>query len=225
MCSCFVLTSKKKGYFSALLTINVLPSERLVIRRERFGGWYPASAYVCAKTLVELVFQTIYPVLFSVLVYWLAGLVPTAGQFFVFLAFLELGTLVANSIALLVSAATGRIVLAAAALPLAMEVARLYGCYYVPPATLPYYLWWLQAISYIGYPYMGVLQDQFAGLQFSGCNVTNATNATASCFQTGDQVLQSLGIGFLPVFASALVLIGFLFVLRLAAFYVVKFRP
>ncbi len=114
--------SINQGYFGALLYINVLPAERLVIMRERLAGWYPASTYVIAKALTELIFQTIHPIVFSVLVYWLSGMVPTAGQFFIFVAFMALCMFAANSIAILISAATGRIILAAAALPLAMEV-------------------------------------------------------------------------------------------------------
>ena len=216
-----------QGYFGALLMVNVLPAERLVIMRERLSGWYPASAYVLAKATTELVFQSAYPVIFTLLVYWLIGYTATAGQFFIFVAFMLLCTLVANSIALLVSAATGRIILAAAALPLAMEVARLFGAYYVPPISLPKYFSWLEAISYITYVYMGTVQSQFIGLEFGGCaNSTNSTvaNSTSSCLN-GDQVLASLGIGEVPIYACALVLIGMILVMRACAFLVLKVRP
>jgi hypothetical protein len=40
----------------------------------------------------------------------------------------------------------------------------------------------------------------------------------------GDQVLSSLGIGYVPLYANALVLIGLILVLRFLAFVVLRWR-
>jgi hypothetical protein len=174
-----------------------------------------------------VVLQVAYPVLFSVIVYWMVGLQPTAGQFFIFLGFMELCMFTANSVALLISVLAGKIVLAAAALPLALEVARLFGGFYMPPISAPLYFSWLSAVSYINYVYQAVTTNEFTGLVFN-CNVTGV-NATTQLVNgtcpTGDQVLTSLGIDYIPIFGCALVLLGLILVMRVCAFAVLKMRP
>ncbi len=209
-----------QGYFGALLTINMFPAERLVIMRERLADWYGAGAYVLAKASTELVFQAIYPLLFSCIVYFLMGLQHTAAQFFIFLGFMELCMFTANSVALLISVVTGKIILAAAALPLALEVARLFGGFYMPPVTAPLYFSWLTAVSYVNYVYIGITTNEFTGLVLTCGNAT----ASATC-PTGNDVLSGLGINYIPIFGCALVLFGLIMVMRVCAFIVLRFRP
>ncbi len=208
-----------QGYFGALLTINVFPAERLVIMRERQAGWYGVSAYVMAKATTEVVFQAVYPIIFSCIVYFLIGYQVSAGHFFIFLGLLELCMFTANSVALLVSSVTGTIILAAAALPLAMEVARLFGGLYVPPIATPTYFSWLTAVSYVNYVYMGLALNEFTGLPIN----CNATIPNALCI--GDVVLARLGIGYVPLYACALVLIGLTLVMRVCTYIVLRVRP
>jgi ATP-binding cassette subfamily G (WHITE) protein 2 len=207
-----------QGIFGALMTINIFPAERMVIMRERLAGMYPASAYFLAKCATEFVFQFIYPLLFSVIVYWMIGLATAPGPFFIFLAFMELCMFSANSVALLVSSIAGNVIMAAAALPLAIEIARLFGGYFMPPIGLPLYFAWIDAVSYVKYVYMAVTMNQFTGLAIGGC-VSNST-----CL-SGNQVLSSLGIGYIPIYGCALVLIGLILVLRVATYIVLRVRP
>jgi hypothetical protein len=92
-----------QGIFAALVVINSFPSERLLVLRERAAGTYYASAYFMAKVAAELTTQLPIPIIFSCIVYWLAGLAPTAGQFFVFVGFMVLCNMAATSLALMVS--------------------------------------------------------------------------------------------------------------------------
>jgi hypothetical protein len=119
------------------------------------------SAYFVAKCITEVLLQLVYPVIFSCIVYFLIGYRLEAGAFFVFLGFLELCFFCANSVALLISAAAvGNILLASAALPLALEISRLFGGFFLPPAALPIYFVWLDSISYVKYIYMGLMTNQ-----------------------------------------------------------------
>jgi energy-coupling factor transporter ATP-binding protein EcfA2 len=215
--ACLFFCVINQGVFGAMMTINVFPAERLVIRRELMAGMYPVSAYFAAKNAAEVVLQICFPVLFSVIVYWMVGLQATAGQFFIFLGFMELGMFAANSVALLISVASGTVVLAAAVLPVAIEIARLFGGYFMPPISLPLYFSWITAVSYCVYVYMGLMLNEFSGLVIGGCTPGQ------SCMD-GDQVLSSLGIGYVPLYANALVLIGLIVVLRILAFVVLRWR-
>ena len=41
-------------------------------------------------------------------------------------------------------------------LPLALEICRLFGGFFLAPANLPKYFVWLDALSYVKYSYEGV---------------------------------------------------------------------
>lgn len=72
------------------VVINSFPSERLLVLRERAAGTYYASAYFMAKITAETATQLPIPVVFSAIVYWLVGLQPHAGKFFIFTGFMVL---------------------------------------------------------------------------------------------------------------------------------------
>lgn len=85
-----------QGVFSALILINsckydqkpdllfprltmlcAVPSERLIVLREREAGTYYVSAYYVAKMAAEMFVQLLFPLLFSCIVYFLVGLQVT----------------------------------------------------------------------------------------------------------------------------------------------------
>jgi ATP-binding cassette subfamily G (WHITE) protein 2 len=216
--ACLFFCVINQGVFGAMMTINVFPAERLIIARERMAGMYPVSAYFVAKNLAEVVLQVWYPLVFSLIVYWMVGLQPTARQFFIFLGFMELCMFMANSAALLIAAAAGSVILAAAVLPLAIEIARLFGGFFMPPSGLPLYFSWITAVSYCLYTYMGLMMNEFTGLVIGGCT------PNAPCLN-GNQVLSSLGIGYIPLYGCALVSIGLILAMRFLAYLVLLFKP
>lgn len=207
-----------QGIFGALMTINNFPAERKVIVRERLAGMYPCSAYFIAKCVSEVVFQFVYPLLFSCIVYWMIGFRPTASAFFIFLGFMELCVFASNSVALLISPVASNVLMASAVLPLAIEVARLFGGFFMPPIKLPIYFVWLDAISYVKYVYMAITMNEFqdASLSCPAINVTSCIN--------GNNVLQELGIDYMPIYACALVLIGLILVLRMCTYIALRIK-
>lgn len=53
---------------------DAVPSERLIVLREREAGTYYVSAYYVAKMLAEMLIQSFFPLIFSCIVYFLIGL-------------------------------------------------------------------------------------------------------------------------------------------------------
>lgn len=207
-----------QGVFGALMTINVFPAERVVIVRERLAGMYYSSAYFVAKCVTEVVTQLVHPLLFSCIVYFLIGLRATPEAFFTFLGFMELCFFSANSVAMLISAVAGNVLMSAALLPFALEVARLFGGYFLSPKQLPLYFSWIDAISYVKYTYMGAMLNEFS-------NKTLICDPAAPVCPTGNDVLASLGITFIPLYACALVLLGMILVMRFITYLILRFRP
>ncbi|MDP2435878.1 MAG: ATP-binding cassette domain-containing protein [archaeon] len=73
--------------FSALqLTVVLFPQERAVVLREYADGIYSAPAFFLAKIITVIFFQIINGLVFGTIIYWMAGMVPTATSFFLYTA-------------------------------------------------------------------------------------------------------------------------------------------
>jgi ATP-binding cassette subfamily G (WHITE) protein 2 len=104
-----------------------------------------------------------------------------------------------------------------AVLPFALEIARLFGGFFLSPAALPLYFSWIDAISYVKYVYMGLMINEFDGKP-PVCTVVTP------CL-SGNAFLETLGIGYIPLYACALVLLGMIIVMRFITYIVLRIRP
>jgi len=209
-----------QGVFGALIVINSFPSERKIVLRERAAGSYYASAYYMAKVSADTLLQFTSPVIFSAIVYWLVGFQFTVTKFFIFTSFMILCSLSATSIALFISAVCRTTTLAVSVLPMALEIARLFGGYFLSPANLPSYFSWLDALSYAKYTYVGVALNELQGLVLS-CTASQK-NSLGVCPDGEDTILQ-LGLNKLSIVACAWILILMIVVFRVGAYLAIRF--
>eukprot|EP00026_Physarum_polycephalum_P005293 Phypoly_transcript_05325.p1 GENE.Phypoly_transcript_05325~~Phypoly_transcript_05325.p1 ORF type:complete len:643 (+),score=84.35 Phypoly_transcript_05325:233-1930(+) len=211
-----------QGVFGALMVINMFPSERKIVLRERAAGTYKSSAYFMAKIAADTTLQIFLPILFSCIVYWLVGLQHDAGKFFIFTAFMILCSLTATSIALCVSAVCRTIPMAVAVLPMTLEVSRLFGGFFLSPANLPHYFVWLDALSYAKYTYVGISLNELHGLAIT-CTPAQL-NAKGVCpISSGEQTIESLGLDKYTMHQCALILVAMIIFFRAAAYLAIRF--
>jgi ABC-type multidrug transport system ATPase subunit/ABC-type transport system involved in multi-copper enzyme maturation permease subunit len=208
-----------QGVFGALVVINSFPSERKIVLRERAAGSYYVSAYYIAKIAAETLLQFTSPVIFSAIVYWLVGLQYSVAKFFVFASFMVLCSLAATSIALFISAVCRTTTLAVSVLPMALEIARLFGGYFLSPANLPSYFSWLDALSYAKYTYVGVALNELSGLALT----CTAAQLTPSGECPGAATIETLGLNKLSIEGCAWILILMIVVFRVAAYLAIRF--
>lgn len=133
--------------FSAIFSF--MPAEGPVLHKERSSGAYRLSAFFVAKTTVETPVELLYPALFSLVAYWMAGLRSSAGAFALHLFILALVVLTAQSIGLFVSASVRNVKLAQVLGSLTVLLALLAGGYYVNNNTLPGWIAWVKTFSFI----------------------------------------------------------------------------
>eukprot|EP01111_Echinosteliopsis_oligospora_P006031 TRINITY_DN1997_c0_g2_i1.p1 TRINITY_DN1997_c0_g2~~TRINITY_DN1997_c0_g2_i1.p1 ORF type:complete len:623 (+),score=155.49 TRINITY_DN1997_c0_g2_i1:63-1931(+) len=211
-----------QGVFGALIVINTFPSERKIILRERAAGTYFSSAYFMAKIASDTVLQLLMPILFSVIVYWLVGLQHTAQKFFIFMAFMILCSLSATSIALFISAVCRTTTMAVSVLPMALEVARLFGGFFLSPALLPNYFSWLDALSYAKYTYVGISLNELQGLVLTCTDAQR--NAAGNCpVPNGEFTIKALGLDKYSITMCAFVLVAFITFFRTGAYFAIRF--
>eukprot|EP01126_Amoeba_proteus_P050240 TRINITY_DN591_c0_g1_i18.p1 TRINITY_DN591_c0_g1~~TRINITY_DN591_c0_g1_i18.p1 ORF type:complete len:459 (-),score=68.82 TRINITY_DN591_c0_g1_i18:184-1560(-) len=214
-----------QGIFGALIVINSFPGERTLILRERMAGTYYSSAYFVSKSLTDIVTQAPVPIIFTVIVYWLIGFQASAGKFFLFMWFMFLCNLAATSLATAVSAIGRTTDMAVAILPMALEICRLFGGFFLPPITLPAYFSWLDALSYVKYTYVGVSLNELHGLQYNCTSKQLVTqgNMTYCPVTTGEQTIASLGLDYISIGACIAILLAYSIGFRFFAYLGVRF--
>eukprot|EP01117_Protostelium_nocturnum_P010633 TRINITY_DN382_c0_g1_i1.p1 TRINITY_DN382_c0_g1~~TRINITY_DN382_c0_g1_i1.p1 ORF type:complete len:613 (+),score=171.42 TRINITY_DN382_c0_g1_i1:131-1969(+) len=210
-----------QGIFAALMIINSFPSERAITLRERAAGTYYVSAYFLAKSTVELVPLIVFPSIFAVIVYWLVGLQPVAGKFFLFLFFIILTNAASTSMALAIAALCRTTTLAVTVLPLALEICRLFGAFFLAPINLPVGFVWLDALSYVKWAYVGISLNELNGLSIS-CQASELVNGVCPTV-SGEQTIQRLGLNKFTIGECIGSLIAIIVGFRIITFLALRF--
>lgn len=214
--------------FSAIFSF--MPAEGPVLHKERSSGAYRLSAFFVAKTTVETPVELLYPTVFSVIAYWMAGLRSSAGAFATHLIILALVTLTAQSIGLFVSATVRNVKLAQVLGSLTVLLALLAGGYYVNNKTLPGWIAWVNALSFIKYGFEAMVIVEVQGRTFP-CSVVptiysgglpgtpgeRVCPVTAAAIYRAREVRDGLG-----VVGNAAVLLLWIAVFRVGAYFSLK---
>jgi ATP-binding cassette subfamily G (WHITE) protein 2 len=123
-----------QGYFAAMSVLDSFPAERALQIRERAAGMYSASAYFLARALVETVKFLPAPISFTLCFYFIIPLQMVASKFFIYMGTLMLTTVAACALATAVCAICRTAVIAVVALPLIIDLSRLFSGFYTIPA-------------------------------------------------------------------------------------------
>ena len=152
------------------------------------------------------------------MVYFIVGLQADAGKFFIFMLFMILCSLSATSLALMISALCKTTDMSVTVLPMALEVSRLFGGFFLSPANLPKYFSWLDALSYAKYTYVGISLNELQGLVLS-C----ADAGTSTCIPNGETTIKQLGLDYISIGGCIGVLLAFIIFCRIIAYLGVRF--
>jgi len=216
-----------QGMFGALTVINSFPAERALMLRERAAGTYLSSAYFLAKTTVDTLAGIPFTILFSFIVYFLVGLQPVASKFVVFTLTMILCNIAAGALALMIAALCRTTDLSVTVLPMALEVCRLFGGFFLSPRNLPIYFSWLDALSYVKYAYVAISLNELSGLRLHCTDAERrpgVDGAPGECpISTGEQTIDQLGLDFISMGGAIGVLVGYIIFCRIVSYIAIRY--
>ncbi|KAL9647271.1 hypothetical protein ABK040_012622 [Willaertia magna] len=160
----FVLLNQAMNALFSSLTM--VADEKPVYLRERGAKMYRVSSYYLGRSLAEIPNIFFFPVLFSVITYWMVGLNPAVDRFFMFLLIVSVLCLCAQSLGMLMAVLIPNTPAVYALAPVVITVLMLFGGFYKNVDNMPNFLIWIYWTSPFHFGYEAFVLNEFEGVTF-----------------------------------------------------------
>ncbi|KAE9465711.1 hypothetical protein C3L33_02410, partial [Rhododendron williamsianum] len=148
------------GFFPVFTAIFTFPQERAMLNKERAADMYRISAYFLARTSSDIPLDLLLPVLFLVVVYFMAGLRKSAGPFFLTMLTVFLCIVAAQGLGLAIGATLMDLKRATTLASVTVMTFMLAGGYF----NVPVFISWLRYMSFNYHTYKLLLKVQYENI-------------------------------------------------------------
>lgn len=149
----------------AVVEVGALFSKRDVVLKQKNYGFYHPAADALAAYMVDIPVKFVISTLFNVVFYFLAGLRAEASNFFVFLLFNFLGTLLMSAVFRTIGAATKQLAQAYAICGIGILVMIMYTGFALQTTYMHPWFRWINYLNPIAYIFEALLVNEVHGRQ------------------------------------------------------------
>ncbi|KAI3923373.1 hypothetical protein MKW98_026966 [Papaver atlanticum] len=147
------------GFFPVFTAIFTFPQERAMLNKERAVDMYRLSAYFTARTTSDLPLDLFLPVLFLLIVYFMAGLRLSVAPFVLSMLIVFLSIIAAQGLGLAIGAMLMDVKKATTLASITAMTFMLAGGFYVK--RVPAFISWIRYISFNYHTYRLLLKVQY----------------------------------------------------------------
>ncbi|KAK9122974.1 hypothetical protein Sjap_012576 [Stephania japonica] len=147
------------GFFPVFTAIFTFPQERAMLNKERAVDMYRLSAYFLARTTSDLPLDLFLPILFLLIVYFMANLKTTAYSFFLSMLTVFLSIVAAQGFGLAVGATLMDVKKATTLASVTAMTFMLAGGFFVK--KVPVFISWIRYLSFNYHTYRLLLKIQY----------------------------------------------------------------
>ncbi|KAH7421437.1 hypothetical protein KP509_13G057300 [Ceratopteris richardii] len=155
---------------SIFASVYSFPLEQHLLAKERAADMYRLSVYHISSTFCDVPSQILYPTIFMLIVYFMAGFEKTAVAFIMTMLAVYLIVLTGQGVGEFFGAAILNIKKAGTIVSIVLLIFLLTGGYYVQ--HIPGFIKWLKYISFVYYGFRLLLKVQFSPSQTYECSET-----------------------------------------------------
>ncbi|XP_012468095.1 ABC transporter G family member 22 isoform X2 [Gossypium raimondii] len=179
------------GFFPVFTAIFTFPQERAMLGKERAADMYRLSAYFLARTTSDLPLDLILPVLFLLVVYFMAGLRLSASHFFLSMLTVFLCIVAAQGLGLAIGATLMDLKRATTLASVTVMTFMLAGGYFVK--KVPVFISWIRYMSFNYHTYKLLLKVQYQDIM----PTVNGIKTDSGLKEVGALVAMIFGYRFL----------------------------
>ncbi|XP_050684576.1 protein scarlet [Leptidea sinapis] len=208
--------------FSPMYSVlHMFPEEFPMLHRELWAGLYSTPTYYIARMIAMFPGLLVEPTLFTLVVYWIAGLRTTlyAFSFTVFISILVLN--VAIACGSFFSCAFGSMPVAIAYLVPFDYTLMMTSGLFIKLSSIPKYISWIRHVSWLMYSNEAMSILQWDGVENITCS---PDEADAPCLSTGDEVLSMYDFTTKEFWPDIIALIILYVIFHLLALIALRYR-
>ena len=182
--------------------ISNVPRERAIFYHERDSNIYSVSSYLLSKLITDIPGELFFNFLFCVISYWLVGLNPGVGQFFIFCLFMTLNAFGAIGIGYWIAVVSPDETIALIIAPFCCIFQVLFSGTFLNLGDVPDWGIWIPYWSVTRWAFQALIVNEFDGATF------HCSPSDTACTTSGKDVIERYNFGDTPMWACGIIIAG-----------------